>query len=605
MAVLLACAIADVRAPALLAEALRKASFVGHDSSGLAATSEGRLVVWKKPVPIEELLREFEGEISTTRASVCLGHARWATHGAPQEANTHPLLDCRGELALAHNGIVENFADLRKELRASGHNFVSKTDSEVLAHIVGARLASGLKPEEALAEALTLAEGSIATAFLWLKEPTSVFCACKNSRLFLGRGSKGCFCSSELSCLHGLADRYAELEGGEMAILRPEGIEVFKLSGLEPIEKAFEPLEVSLEEARGQGHPHLTLREIWEQFYKLQDSLRLQEPYLSQMARLLATSEELFLVGRGSSYNACLAASYLFSFLAYKAAHAVRLAEFLGHYGDALNVATTVLVADDVGGGPELEEVVRLAKSRGATVLGITNKLGSFLTHMARLYLCQHSGPPLGVISMRTFTAQVLVFIQLALKMAELKGKVGHVELEEHLEALKGVPELVRKTIETSEEAAKKAAREYAKKSFFFVLGRGLGYPTALEGLQKLMEVAGIGGLSYPAGESKHGPISLIEEGFPVIFVCQMDETHEALLGNIMEMRARGARIITVAEEGDEEARELSHAFLPVPSNVPTFLTPIIYAIPLQLFAYYCSLARGLNPDARKSTMAS
>jgi len=440
----------------------------------------------------------------------------------------------------------------------------------------------------------------MAVALLWLNEPDVVFCACKNARLFVARGPRGSFCSSELACLHGLAESYLELGSGQLAVLRPDGIDVLALEGLRPVGAAFRPFRMGLDEARRQGHAHMTLREIWEQFYRLPDSLRLQEPYLNLMASMLAGTEEIFLVGEGSSYNACLAASYIFSSLAYQAAHAVRLAEFVNHYGETLSVATAVLIADEWGDGRDLEALVRLARSKGATVLGITNRLGSFLTRMARLYVCQHSGPPLGVVPMRTFTAQVLVFVQLALRIAELKGKIGHVELEEKLEALRSVPELVRRTIELSEPEARRAAKEYADKRFFFVLGRGLGYPTALEGVQKLMEVAGVAGLSYPAGESKHGPISLVEEGFPVIFICQMDEAHEALLGNIMEMRARGARIISVAEEGDEEVRGLSHAFLPVPDEVPAFLTPVIYAIPLQLFAYYSALARGVDPDARR-----
>jgi len=597
VAVLFACAIREGEAPELTLDALLRASFIGHDSVGLALVSNGRILLWRKAEPITEAVGELKEGAFPSGARACLGHLRWATHGVPYEANTHPLLGCSGDIALAHNGIIENCYELRGELLSRGHRFVSKTDSEALVHMLEEQLESGLSIQEAIARVLESARGSISMAFLWLEEPSSIFCACKNSRLFIARGPRGYFCSSELSCLYGLAKGYLELGSGEAAILRPSGVELFSLPRLDKLEGDFRPFEVDLRAARGQGHPHVLLREIYEQAFWLENSLRLQRQYLEQMARLLASSEELFLVGDGPSYNACLAASYLFSSLAYQAAHAVRLVEFINHYGEALNVATTILVADASGQHPKLKDAITLARARGATILAITNRLGSFLTRMARLYLCQHSGPPLGVASMRTFTAQVLVFIQLALEIAVLKGKIGHVELEEHQEALLSTPSLIKKAIEISKPAAREAAREYASRDFFFILGRGLGYPTALEGLQKLMEVAGVPGISYPAGESKHGPISLVEEGFPVIFICQMDETHDDIIGNIMEMKARGASVIAVAEEGDSEVRELADTVLPVPGGIPTFLTPLIYVIPLQLFAYYSALARGLDPD--------
>jgi len=499
---------------------------------------------------------------------------------------------------VAHNGIIENFAPLRAELESTGHKFSSKTDSEVLAHLVE-ELRAGLNLPEAIAKALEGVEGSVAAVFICADEPERVFCACKNSELLLALGPRGSFCSSELSCLHGLASHYTVLSSGELAILRPDGAQVLKLDGLQPVEKELRPFELGLDEARRGGFSHMVLREIWEQPRSLANTLRLQEPYVSQMVGLLGAAEELFLVGTGPSYNACLAASYLFSSIAYKAAHAARLNEFIEHYGDALGVTVTVLIVDELGDGPELRRLVELARARGATVLGITNQLGSFLTRMARLYICQHSGPPLGVRPLRTFTAQALVLAQLAIRMADLRGKIGHVEMEECQEALAATPALVRKAIEMARPVAEEVARKYADRRFFFVLGRGVGYPTALEGVSLLMELAGVAGLSYPAGESKHGPISLVEEGFPVIFICQPDETHEAIIGNMKEMEARGAHIIAVAEEDDEDVRAIAHDVLPVPKEVPSFLVPVVYSVPLQLFAFFSALARGVDPDAR------
>ena len=596
MGVLFGCSSLSDKALAISGEALAKASFIGHDSSGLAFVEGGELKLYKDAMPITALLKELD--MNAHKARTCIGHTRWATHGAPTRANAHPHTDCTGRIAVVHNGIIENFTELKTELETKGHKFKSKTDTEVLAHLVEEGLSSGLRPEEAVASAIKAAEGSIAAAFLYVGEPELLICACKNSSLLISWGPDGLACSSELSCFYGISDSYTTLSDGEIAILRPRGATFFDIE-LKPLEKAFRPFEFGLEEAKKNGEAHMLLREIWEQARFLADSLRLQRPFLDQMASMLGSSEEVFLVGSGSSYNACLAASYLFSSLAYKAAHAVRLEDFIEHYGDALGVAVTVLLVDEQGDGPVLRRLMRVAREKGATVMGITNRLGSYITRMARIYVCQHSGPPLGVRSMRTFTAQVLVLAQLALKIAELRGKIGHVEMEEHREALSAIPSLVEKTIRLALPAAKEVAKKYADRRFFFVLGRGIGYPTALEGVNLLMEVAGVAGLSYPAGESKHGPISLVEEGFPVVFVCQRDETHDAVMSNMKEMEARGASIITVAEEGDEAVRDVAHDVLPVPDEVQPFLTPVIYAIPLQLFAYFSALSRGVDPDER------
>jgi len=603
LSVLFGCALGDHHAPELVGSSLLKASFVGHDSTGIGAVVEEGLAIRKEAVRVGDFLAS--ADLSGLRARACVGHLRWATHGVPHVANAHPLTDCGSEVAVVHNGIIENAAALRGELMSRGHEMASKTDSEVLAHLVEEGLSSGLDLLKAVSRALALVEGSVASAFIYASEPEVVVCACSNSRLYVAHGPRGSFCSSELCCLHGLADSYVEVGGGELAILRPGGFEVLRADDLSPLEKEGRPMPAGLEEARREGHEHMVLREIWEQVRKLPDSLRLQGTYLDLMASMLADSEELFLVGSGSSYNACLAASYLFSSVAYRAAHAIRLEDFIEHYGDTLSTTTTILVVDDVGGGRAVEEVIGLARRRGATVLGITNTLGSFLTRMARVYLCQHSGPPLGVVSMRSFTAQVLVLAQLAVRIAELRGKIGHVELEEAHEALSSAPSLIGRALELSAGPAKRVAKEQAGKPFFFVLGRGIGYPTALEGVQKLAEVAGIAGLSYPAGESKHGPISLVEEGFPVIFVCQKDETHDDIIGNIMEMKARGAHVVCVAEEGDEEVGELADDLLPVPDETPQILTPVIYVAPLQLLAYYGALARGIDPDVKTALRPS
>jgi len=311
------------------------------------------------------------------------------------------------------------------------------------------------------------------------------------------------------------------------------------------------------------------------------------------------------LVACGTSYHACLAASYMFSKLAFLPTYPVYASEFLEQHGKSVNIDSTILAVSQSGETADTLAAVNCAQQRAATVLGLTNVIGSSLTRISRVYIGTQSGPEIGVAATKTFTSQLSVLAQLALKLAKKRGKISQDEMDTLEEKLGQIPEVVNSIVTSQEQKIQQLAKKYANSKVFFFLGRGISTATAFEGRLKLMEIAYIPSISFPAGESKHGPISLIENGFPVVFVCPKDDTHKTVIGNIMEMKARGAHIIAVIEEGDQDIKSLSDDYIEVPKGIPSVLTPIPYAIPLQLLAYYTALEKGFNPDMPRNLAKS
>jgi glucosamine--fructose-6-phosphate aminotransferase (isomerizing) len=333
--------------------------------------------------------------------------------------------------------------------------------------------------------------------------------------------------------------------------------------------------------------------------------LRLQDKYLELLTTFLDRSKEVIMVACGTSYHACLAASYMFSKLSFLATHPVIASEFPEQHGKSVNIDSTILAVSQSGETADTLAAVEAARLRAATILGLTNAVGSTLTRVSRVYAVQQSGPEIGVAATKTFTSQLSVLSQLAIRLAKKRGKVSQEEIDLLDEKTAKIPDIVEKIIETQEEKLKALAKKYRDKQCFFFLGRGISYATALEGRLKLMEIAYVPSIAFPAGESKHGPISLIESGFPVIFICPPDGTRKTLIGNIMEMKARGASVIAICEEGDKEIMKMVDDYIEVTSGIPEVLSPIPYVVPLQLFAYYMAIERGCDPDMPRNLAKS
>ncbi|MEM3073057.1 MAG: SIS domain-containing protein [Candidatus Bathyarchaeia archaeon] len=346
------------------------------------------------------------------------------------------------------------------------------------------------------------------------------------------------------------------------------------------------------------------LKEIYEQPLSLRNALRIQDSYLSLVATLMDRGREAFLVGAGTSHHACLAASYVFSKLARSVTYPVVASEFVERYGDSVGVDSVVLALSQSGETYDVLRAVDYARMKAATVIGLTNTVGSTLTRVARAYLVQQSGPEIGVAATKTFTAQLMVLTQLALTLGKIRGKLSQEEMDELKGKLREIPSLVEALIEDKKGEIEELAWKYAREGFFMFLGKGISSVTALEGRLKLMELTYVPSLSYPAGESKHGPISVVEKGVPVVFVSPRDETRRDALNSVMEMKARGARVIAFCEEGDEELIQSTDDHVKMPS-IPSLLFPILYTVALQLFAYHSAVARGLDPDKPRNLAKS
>lgn len=597
------CVLRNGQVAPLIHAALKRLEYRGYDSVGEATIHEGKLHVKKDAGKIDDVhvllnLDDLAGKVG-------IGHTRWATHGAPYKVNAHPHVDCKGEVAVVHNGIIENFAELRKELEERGHIFKSKTDTEVIAHLIEEKLGEGLELAESVRESVLRLDGSYAIAVISTKEPDKIVCARNESPLILGINNDGVYCASDIPAFLPLTNKAVIIENGELVVLKPEGYEIRKLADWSVVPRQPKVVEWNTEMAEKQGYPHFMLKEIYEQPQTLRNTLRLQDQYLELMTAFLDRAGEVFLVACGTSYHACLAASYMFSKLAFLATHPIIASEFIEQHGKAVNIDSTILFVSQSGETADTLAAVEHARLRAATVLGLTNVIGSTLTRVARVYVCQQSGPEIGVAATKTFTSQLSVLAQLALRLAKKRGKISHTEIEFLEEKLEQIPNIAENLLKTQSEKIKQLAKKYYDKNCFFFLGRGISYATALEGKLKLLEIAYIPSIAYPAGESKHGPISLIEPEFPVIFICPKDETHKTVLSNIMEMKARGASIIAIIEEGDEEIKKFVDDYVEVPKGVPEILSPIVYVIPLQLFAYYMAIERGHNPDMPRNLAKS
>ena len=597
------CIIREGQAVKLITDGLKRLEYRGYDSVGIAVINNDQMDIRKDKGRIEEVVSELN--ILEMEGKIGLGHTRWATHGAPAYENAHPHTDEIESIAVIHNGVIENYSELKDELIDKGHIFTSRTDTEVIPHLIEEEMKSDIGLQGAMLRILRRLKGSYALVVLSTHEPDKLYCARNESPLVLGISRNGTYCASDVPALLPYTNQVNYLRNGEMAILDIDGFNIIKISDGSEIVRPNTEITWSPEMAEKQGYKHFMLKEIHEQPTSLRDGLRLQERYLDLLTQFLDRGKEVFLVAAGTSYHSCLAGAYLFSKLARLTTFPVVSSEFMEIYGSTVGIDSIILTISQSGETYDTLKAIDHARMRAATVLGVTNTVGSTLTRVARAYLIQQSGPEIGVAATKTFTSQVLVLAQMALRLAKNRGKLSQDELDEFEIKLHLVPDWVEETISKSEDSIKTLAKNHLDESLFLFLGRGISSATALEGRLKLLEITYIPSLAYPAGESKHGPISIIEEGVTCIFVCPRGETHNHILGSIMEMKSRGANIVSICEEGDNEVKRISDEVIEMPRGIPEELTPIVYITPLQLLAYHLAVLKGLDPDKPRNLAKS
>ena len=586
----------------VLHKSLKILEYRGYDSAGEATIHDGKLYVKKDAGKIDEIhkalnLDELPGRIG-------IAHTRWATHGAPSKINAHPHLDCKNQIAVVHNGIIENFEELKRELEAKGHIFISKTDTEVIPHLIEENLKNGLNFVKAFREAVKRLKGSYAIAAICSLEPDLLLTARRESPLIIGLSDKGYFCASDIPALLPLTRDILEVYDGEIATLSLKDLILEKIEDGSLVSRKAKTITWSFESAIKGGYPHFMLKEIHEQPESLREALRVQQRYVDLLTVFLSRAKEIFLLASGTSHHACIAGSYIFSKLAKTLTYPVVASEFIEQFGEYVNIDTTILAVSQSGETADVLRAIDHARFKAATILGLTNVIGSTLTRVSRAYLCQNSGPEIGVAATKTFTAQLAVLTILALNLAKVKGKISQEDFDNIKSKLYEMPKLVEKILDEQEENVKKLASKFKNKNLFVFLARGVNFATALEGRLKLLEVSYIPCIAYPAGESKHGPISLIEPGIPVVCICPKGETYRSMVNNIIEMKSRGATIIGIVEEGDEVLKNLDN-YIEIPKGIPEILTPIPYIIPLQLFAYYMAVEKNLDPDKPRNLAKS
>ncbi|MEN2999737.1 MAG: glutamine--fructose-6-phosphate transaminase (isomerizing) [Acidilobaceae archaeon] len=579
---------------------LRRLEYRGYDSVGAALISDGKIMVWKAKGDVQSFLKRFRLEEREGRTGI--GHTRWATHGAPSDVNAHPHLDCSGKIAVVHNGVIRNFAMIKRVLEARGHRIVSETDTELIAHLIEDELPFSSSFFEAFYRAVSRLDGSFAIVVMYSEEPQRIYFAKVKSPLVLGLGEGLNIVASDIPAVIDHTRRVVTLEDGELGWLDEREVRVFSLSEQGVMEVSREEIrgrtitvDWSFEEANRLGYPHFMLKEIAEQPLAVKNTYEgnVEEPMLPLAASLIAETRRVIVIGAGTSYHAALALSYYLAKTSRQASLPLISSEHKT-VEDFVEEGDVVIAISQSGETYDTLEAVRAFRKEGAKTIGITNVAGSALSRESDMVIYMRSGPEIGVAATKTFTSQLMVASLLALRTAQARGVLLEGEVKELSRKLSLAPDILKASVGTSMKVVERAPLAGVRS--MYVLGRGLGHIISREAALKIKEIAYVHAESYPAGESKHGPIALVEAGFPVFFAITSDSPE--IGGNIMEMAARGARVVVV-RPGDVEVNLPRGAeVVNMPSGGRDFMLEPYSIMPyFQMVAYAEAVARGYDPD--------
>jgi len=590
----------------IILEGLERLEYRGYDSAGVAIL-DGGLSVEKKAGKVQDLQKVIsQGVLPPGR--VGMGHTRWATHGAPTDQNAHPQVDCHGRVAVIHNGIIENFAEIRAELEGAGHTFASDTDTECVAHLVEAVCREGAGLAEAVRRVVPRLEGAYALVVLSADEPDLIVGVRLSSPMVVGLGDGENLLASDPPALLQRTRRIVPLKDGQMVELRASGVRITDLEGGE-VEAI--PLEVDwdLRRAEKGGFEDFMLKEIHEQPQAIRDTIRgrvragvhrLDELRMSEDA--IRAVDGVFVVACGTAFHAGLVAKYAIERWTRLPVEIDIASEF--RYRDpVLDENTLTLAISQSGETIDTLQALRHAKSQSSLVLAITNTVGSSVAREADAAIYTHAGPEVGVAATKTFATQMVTLHLLGLYLAQVRGTMSAQDIGESVDRILDLPGQVRRALDLDEQVTE-LARVYGDARDVLFLGRHTGYPAALEGALKLKEISYIHAEGYAAGELKHGPIALVEQGTPVVAVATESHVYPKMLSNIQEVKARGAQVIAVATEGDRQIGALADHVLEVP-RTPDLFAPVVVSVPLQLLAYRIAKLRGADVDQPRNLAKS
>ncbi len=594
----------------ILIKGLQRLEYRGYDSAGIAIL-DGGLKVFKKAGKVSELIEFTKGK--DVSGHIGMGHTRWATHGEPTDRNAHPQFSQSQNFAIIHNGIIENYASLKTELKKRGHKFSSDTDTEVLIHLVEDIYENGnVSLEEAVRLALGEIIGAYAIVILSKEHPDELICARKGSPIVIGVGKeKGeYFVASDATPIIEYTNNVIYLNDGEVGIIKNESL-VIKTIENEVQNPYIQELEVKLEMLEKGGYEHFMLKEIYEQPRSIWDSMRGRIDARKGFLRLggvtdyenkFANAKRIIIIGCGTSWHAGLVAEYLIEDLARIPVEVEYASEFR-YRNPVIYEDDIVIPISQSGETADTLAAIELAKSKGATIFGVCNVVGSSIPRATHAGAYTHAGPEIGVASTKAFTAQITVLTLIALQIARHRGTLTDTRFHQLLNELEAIPSKVEKALKT-DALTKKLAQKFKDVRNFLYLGRGYGFPVALEGALKLKEISYIHAEGYPAAEMKHGPIALIDDNMPVVVIANKNGSYEKVVSNIQEVKARRGIVIAIVTEGDDVVRDLADYVIEIP-EVDDLLVPLVSVIPLQLLSYHIAVMRGCNVDQPRNLAKS
>ena len=588
----------------IIIKGLKRLEYRGYDSAGIALYDGTDIKLSKTKGKVADLEERLEREISTS-GTLGIGHTRWATHGVPNDVNSHPHYSNSGDLVIIHNGIIENYESLKKELIKRGYTFKSDTDTEVLINLIeDVKKKEKVKLGKAVQIALNQVIGAYAIAVFDKNKPNEIVVARLGSPLAIGIGEDEFFIASDASPFIEYTKNAIYLEDEEMAIVRRhKGIKIRKIKDDSLVAPYIQELQLNLEQIEKGGYEHFMLKEIYEQPSAILDTFRgrlLSNEAIIKMAGIednmkkFLNANRIIIVACGTSWHAGLVAEYIFEDLARIPVEVEYASEFR-YRNPIINEGDVVIAISQSGETADTLAAIKLAKSKGAFVFGVCNVVGSSIARKTHAGAYTHAGPEIGVASTKAFTTQITVLTLIALRLARAKGTISSSDFRSHLIELELIPEKVKKALE-SDAYVKTVAAIYKDAKNFLYLGRGFNFPVALEGALKLKEISYIHAEGYPAAEMKHGPIALIDENMPIVVIATKKGHYEKVVSNIQEIKSRSGKIIGIVTVGDEQVKALADHVIEVPETIES-LTPLLTTIPLQLLSYHIALMLDKNVD--------
>ncbi|WP_299212062.1 glutamine--fructose-6-phosphate transaminase (isomerizing) [uncultured Dokdonia sp.] len=596
----------------IILQGLQRLEYRGYDSAGIALYDGKNLKLSKTKGKVEDLKKRLESEMST-EGSIGIGHTRWATHGVPNDVNSHPHISNSGNLVIIHNGIIENYDPLRKELINRGYTFTSDTDTEVLVNLIeDVKIKEGVKLGKAVQIALNQTIGAYAIAVFDKTKPNEIVVARLGSPLAIGVGDDEFFIASDATPFIEFTNNAIYLEDGEMAVVRDhKKLKIRKIKDDSLVDPYIQELQLNLEQIEKGGYDHFMLKEIYEQPAAITDTFRgrmLVDQGIIKMAGIddnldkFLNARRIIIVACGTSWHAGLVAEYVFEEFARIPVEVEYASEF--RYRNPIVYKDDVVIAiSQSGETADTMAAIKLAKEQGAFVFGVCNVVGSSISRETHAGAYTHAGPEIGVASTKAFTTQITILTLIALKLAKHKGKLSNSQFRAYLQELERIPAKVAKALKCNDQA-EYVASQYKDASNALYLGRGYNFPVALEGALKLKEISYIHAEGYPAAEMKHGPIALIDEQMPVVVIATKKGHYEKVVSNVAEIKARSGKIIGIVTEGDEEVRELADHVIEIPETLEPF-TPLLATIPLQLLSYHIAVMLGKDVDQPRNLAKS